>query len=129
MLLAEPGAEMHRNKIFQFKAQLQAAVDFSLACPFVAFEALRTKCYAYHIKWDSANIKANVLATDKQCLHNFKAFHFHSAAPESSLVMSEGMGVNPAGTADPNSPKVNFVAQNIMVSNRIRGKFSKVPAT
>lgn len=105
VLLAEPGAEMHGNKIFQFKAQLQAAVDFSLICPFVSFEALCTKCYAYHIRWDSANIKTNVLATDKQCLHNFKAFLCHSAAPESRMRMSEGMGVNTAGTAVPNWPR------------------------
>lgn len=125
MLLAEPGAETHRNKIFQFKAQLQAAVDFSPACPFVAFETLCAKCYSFHIKWDSANIKTHVLTTDTQCLHNFKAFLSHSAAPESSLAMSEGIGMNPARTADPNLPKVCSVKYNIKVSNRIGRNFLK----
>jgi len=56
VLLAEPGAEMLRNKLFQFKAQLQAAVNFS---PPSLVLFLLLKPYAY-IKWDSANIKINL---------------------------------------------------------------------
>lgn len=53
VLVAEPGAETLRKKLFQFKLHLQATVNFSPSW-LVLLLLLKTCTY---LKWNSANIK------------------------------------------------------------------------